>query len=110
MGSTVTPGCKGDDGAESDTFGFNLGASLVCLVSENFNLMFETVWNSTESVWFDGTKIRDDILFINPGARYAINFDSGLQIVPGIAFPIGLGPSENEYGVFVYLSFEHPFF
>ena len=49
-------------------------------------------------------------LLLTRGARYAINFESGLQIVPGIAFPIGLGSSEDEYGVFVYLSFEHPLF
>lgn len=110
MGSTVTPGHKGEDGAEADTFGFNLGASLVCLVSENVNFMFETVWNSSESVLSDGSKTREDILILNPGARYAINFESGLQVVPGIAFPLSLGSSENDYGVFVYLSFEHPFF
>ena len=72
--------------------------------------MFETVWNSSESVLSDATKTRDDTLIIDPGARYAINFESGLQMVPGIAFPIGLGSSEDEYGVFVYLSFEHPLF
>ena len=37
------------------------------------------------------------------------NFDSGLQIVPGVAVPVGVGPSEGEYGVIGYLSFEHPF-
>lgn len=66
------------------------------------------VRNSPESVQGDGAKIRNDTFFINPGARFAINFESGLQIVPGISFPIGLGPSKNEYGVLLYLSFEHP--
>ncbi|MRR28995.1 transporter, partial [bacterium] len=33
-----------------------------------------------------------------------------LQVVPGIAFPIGFGPSKGEYGAFAYLSFEHPLF
>jgi hypothetical protein len=32
-----------------------------------------------------------------------------LQIVPGLALPIGLGPIAGERGVFAYLSFEHPF-
>jgi hypothetical protein len=35
--------------------------------------------------------------------------ESGLQKVPGIAFQIGLGPSRREHGLFMYLSFEHPF-
>ncbi|HZK78257.1 MAG TPA: hypothetical protein VFC35_05065 [Gemmatimonadaceae bacterium] len=46
---------------------------------------------------------------ISPGVRAAFNFASGLQIVPGIAFPIGVGPSSGERGAFIYLSFEHPF-
>jgi hypothetical protein len=46
---------------------------------------------------------------ISPGIRWAYNFKSGLQIVPGIAVPIGAGPSRNERGIILYLSFEHPF-
>jgi hypothetical protein len=110
MGLTLTPGSKEAGGAKADTMGFNFGTSFIYLATETFNLMFESVWNSTESVQSDGTKTRGDTFFINPGIRGAINFESGLQIVPGIAAPIGLGPSENEYGVFLYLSFEHPMF
>jgi hypothetical protein len=47
-------------------------------------------------------------MLISPGLRYAINFKSGLQIVPGIALPIGTGSSGNKSGLFAYLSFEHP--
>jgi hypothetical protein len=46
---------------------------------------------------------------VNPGIRWAHNFPSGLQIVPGVSFPIGFGPSNGSRGVFFYLSFEHPF-
>jgi hypothetical protein len=56
----------------------------------------------------NGTQVERS-LFINPGFRFVINFESGLQIVPGIGFPIGFGPSRGEYGVFFYFSFEHPF-
>jgi len=110
LGSTTIPGSKEEGGASADTFGFNYGASIIRLVSENLNLMLETVWNSSESVLLYGTKTRDGTLIVNPGARYAINCDSGLQIVPGIAFPIELGSSENDYGVFVYLSFKNNLF
>jgi hypothetical protein len=48
-------------------------------------------------------------LFLSPGIRWAYNFKNGLQIVPGIGVPIGIGPSLGEKGVFLYLSFEHPF-
>ncbi|MGA2507488.1 MAG: transporter, partial [Chitinispirillaceae bacterium] len=110
LGSTFIPNSKNATGAHSNTFGFNFGTSFIYLLSEKFNFMFECVWNSSESVQADGTKTRNDAFFINPGVRFAINFKSGLQIVPGIAMPIGLGPSENSLGVFAYLSFEHPLF
>jgi hypothetical protein len=44
------------------------------------------------------------------GVRFAINFKSGLQIVPGLFMPVGVGPSKGEYGGLAYLSFEHPLF
>lgn len=110
VGTTITPHCNGDEGADADTFGLNLGTSLIWLATEHFNLMLETLWNSTESVLFDGIKEREDAVFINPGVRYAFDFTSGLQIVPGISFPIGFGSASGEYGVLVYLSFEHPLF
>ena len=34
---------------------------------------------------------------------------SGLQIVPGIAFRIGVGPSGGQHALFLYLSLEHSF-
>jgi hypothetical protein len=47
--------------------------------------------------------------FLSPGMRWAYNFRNGLQIVPGIAAPIGVAPSWGEKGFILYLSFEHPF-
>jgi hypothetical protein len=46
---------------------------------------------------------------LSPGIRWAYNFKNGLQIVPGVAVPFGVGPSSGEKGVFLYLSFEHPY-
>jgi hypothetical protein len=40
--------------------------------------------------------------------RWAYDFKSGLQIVPGIALPITVRPS-HERAVLLYLSFEHPY-
>jgi hypothetical protein len=74
---------------------YGLGASLVWLARPTFNVLIEAVWT--------------DALVVNPGIRWAHNFASGLQIVPGIAFPIGVGTARGETGVFVYLSFEHRF-
>jgi hypothetical protein len=107
-GMTYTPSARNADGAKGSKTDFNFGQSFVWLVRPDFNLMFETVWNSVQTIESQDEKSRKRSLFINPGVRWAYNFESGLQIVPGIAFPIGIGPSRNDYGVFLYLSFEHP--
>jgi len=71
--------------------------------------MLETVWNNSESVIAtDRTERFNDVL-ISPGVRWAHNLKSGLQIVPGIAVPIGVGPTSGEKGILFYLSLEHPF-
>jgi hypothetical protein len=70
--------------------------------------MLETVWNGTEAVVAPSQTQRSHSLLISPGVRWAHNFKSGLQIVPGIAVPMGVGPSSGERGLILYLSFEHP--
>jgi len=110
LGATYTPNSKEAGGAKADTTGFNYGASLIYLVSENFNLMLEAAGTSGDIVQPDSTKQNASTFYINPGVRFAINCKSGLQIVPGFSVPIGVGPSQGEYGGLLYLSFEHPLF
>jgi hypothetical protein len=110
MGATYTPRAKDAVGEKSNVRGVNYGASLIYLATENFNLMFEAAGTSTETAQINGVKTTESTLFLNPGVRFAINFKSGLQVVPGLSVPIGVGPSEGEYGGLLYLSFEHPLF
>jgi hypothetical protein len=110
MGATYTPHAKSTAGEKANIRGTNYGASLIYLVNENFNLMLEAAGTSTDTSIIKGEKTTENTLFINPGVRFAINFKSGLQIVPGLSVPIGIGPSEGEYGGLLYLSFEHPLF
>ena len=98
-------------GNRAGTAGYNFGQSFIWLAHARFNVMLETVfaeltdrgrpdnrteWNRTRS-------------FSVPGIRWAYNFKNGLQIVPGIGVPLGVGPSAGEKGLLLYLSFEHPF-
>lgn len=110
MGATYTPRAKDTDGEKSNVRGFNYGVSLIYLVNENFNLMLEAAGTTTETAQMNGLKATESTFFINPGMRFAINFKSGLQIVPGFSVPVGIGQSEGEYGGLLYLSFEHPLF
>lgn len=109
LGATFIPDAKGADGSQADITGFNYGVSFIYFVNNNFNLMLELVGNTNEVVGDGGRIETEDSFLINPGMRFAIDFASGLQVVPGLSFPIGIGPSEGDFGVFCYLSFEHPF-
>ena len=67
------------------------------------------MWSSSQWVVSAGKTERSNSFYVSPGARFAINCKSGLQIVPGIAVPIGVGPSAGDVGVLAYLSLEFPF-
>jgi hypothetical protein len=109
LGVTISPNERRMDGTRFDHTTYNYGFSLIVLINKNFNFMFEVAGSRAyEKSKNIETNITNS-LFINPGFRYAINFKSGLQIVPGFAVPIGIGSSSGASGVFAYLSFEHPF-
>ena len=108
-GATWTPSAKNPLGAKSGTLDANAGGSVIWLVRPSFNLLVELLWYSTETVVAPDTEVRQDAWLVNPGVRWAFNFPSGLQIVPGVAYTIGLGDGDGEDGLFLYLSFEHPF-
>jgi hypothetical protein len=108
-GATWAPHTENDLGQFAGTVGVNLGQSMIWLAKPNFNVMLETVWYSTESVVAPGKTERNGTILMSPGVRGAFNFKSGLQIVPGLAVPLGVGPTAGEKGVILYLSFEHPF-
>jgi hypothetical protein len=108
-GTTVIPHARNELGQKGSLTAFNAGQGLIWLLRPNFNLMLETVWNNSQSIIGPGTTARSNELLLSPGMRWAYNFDNGLQIVPGIAVPLGVGPSNGERGILIYLSFEHPF-
>jgi hypothetical protein len=108
-GATFVPNAQNAEKDRARSWGYNAGQSTIWLVSDRFNVMLETVYNSMQAVSAPGKTEWSRSLLLNPGIRWAYNFSNGLQIVPGVAVPIGVGPSWGEKGVFVYLSFEHPY-
>jgi hypothetical protein len=106
---------------DRDLWNYNLGGSAIYAVSRNLNLMLESVAAWEEDV--DSAAIaasaketlvrlrridRSVTALISPGARYAFNLPNA-QLVVGVAVPIGLTSESPDYGLFFYLSFEHPF-
>jgi hypothetical protein len=108
-GMTMVPHARNEFGDRAATYGYNLGQSFVWLIHPRFNALVETSWAGSEDVIGQGRTQRVHDLLISPGVRWAYNFKNGLQIVPGIAVPMGVGPSAGEKGIFLYLSIEHPF-
>lgn len=108
-GITYTPRARDASGNTAATSSYALGQSVIWLAHPKLNVMLESIWISAEDVVGRRQTERSTEFLISPGLRGAIDFASGLQIVPGIAFPFGIGNSRGERAVFVYLSFEHPF-
>jgi hypothetical protein len=108
-GITHTFSAHDETGEEAGTNALNLGQSFVWLAGRRVNLLLETVYVHSQDVVSQGSTDTSGALYVSPGIRWSYDFKNGLQIVPGIAFPIGLGPSRGEHGFLLYLSFEHPF-
>jgi hypothetical protein len=103
-GASLFPAVKGHD-----LWNYNLGASAIYAVSETFNLMLETIAGWNEDVDLKRKIDRTTTALISPGARYAFNLPNDLQIVAGAAVPVGFTSDSPDWGLFFYLSFEHPF-
>ncbi len=86
---------------------FNLGASGIYAVTRNFNLMLEVLAEWNQSV--EEGEIEEEFTFtLNPGIRYAVNFTDA-QLVLGLAAPCSFSEGQQDFGAFLYLSYEHNF-
>lgn len=108
-GVAFTPSARNSAGARANSFALTLAQSLIVTAHPNIQFLVETVYTRDQSVIGRNSTEWTDDLVISPGVRGAFNFASGLQIVPGLAVPLGAGPSSGDRSVFFYLSFEHPF-
>src|SRR5262249_20051800 len=108
LGATVVPNAQGADHLRAASVGYSVGQSFVFLLHPRLNLLFETSACNFQSVT-SGKTSWEKVRYLSPGVRWAFNFSNGLQIVPGVALPVGIAQSAGDRGVFLYLSFEHPF-
>ncbi|MCL6565330.1 MAG: hypothetical protein K6U09_02800 [Acidobacteriia bacterium] len=109
-GGSIVPNAKNPAGEEAATYGYFVGQSFIWRLHPRFNPLLEVLFSSQQSVAAPGDAVWENSVILNPGFRWAYNFANGLQIVPGIAFPVEVGrANRGEWGIFLYLSFEHPF-
>ncbi len=90
------------NGTPGDTY-VTVAQSVIWLAAPRFNLLFEATSDLPTSS-MDTTRR----LTISPGVRTALDFSSGLQIVPGVAAPYTIEPDQRTWALLFYLSFEHP--
>lgn len=111
LGMTLFPNAKANDisGREikKTLASYNYGASIIWLLSYNFNLMLEYV-GYYNGAFDEKAEVGHRLTHIlSPGLRYAIDVNK-LQIVPGIALPVSFEEGSSRTDLFFYLSFEHP--
>jgi len=109
VGGTFVPHAQNADHFRASSSGYGFGQSVIFVLHPRMNLMLETCANGFQSVVRSGETKWSRSEYTSPGVRWAFNLMNGLQIVQGVAMPIGIGPSSGEHGVLVYLSLEHPF-
>ena len=109
VGVTWIPSARNALGQHATAVNPNLGQSTVWLVKPRFNVLCEVVWSSNASVIGPQSTARTQSVYASPGVRWAYNFKSGLQIVPGVGVPFGFLSVQQQKGVILYLSFEHGF-
>jgi hypothetical protein len=108
-GATLTPSARNALGEKATTHSFNIGASAVWLFRPSLNFLLETFLEDAGTVVADGRVVNETDWVLSPGLRWAFDVPGDLQIVPGVAYTIGLGEGPDENSLFLYLSFEHPF-
>lgn len=104
------PKAKSEEGTRRTLFSPMAGLSAIYLLSENFNLLLETLFTGEQDINENGELRTENQLTISPGFRVDV-FPSWekTQVVSGVAFPVEVMNSPNEHGVLFYLSIEPDF-
>ena len=108
-GASYVPSARNPIGDRANISEWSVGQSLILTTSRAIQPMLEAVFSRGQEVTGDDRAEWSNTTLIAPGVRGAFNFPSGLQIVPGISVPIGIGSSREYRGIFLYLSVEHGF-
>ena len=108
LGATRVFAAKGTDGARTTLTGWNAGQSIVWLPHPNVNLLLEGILTRNDVPADGGGTEQVTEAWVSPGVRFAVNLPGHLQVVPGVAIPIGIGPSRGKTGLFLYFSVELP--
>ena len=88
---------------------YNVGGSAIVALLPRLHFMLEWVGNFDQGFNDAGRRERSFRSTISPGFRAALVNEEKLQIVAGIAAPVGLNRRTDNIGAFLYFSVEHDF-
>jgi hypothetical protein len=106
VGATLILSAKDAEGDRASLTNLNAGQSLVWLAHPNVNVLVEAVVATNESLVAGGVLVRQTAEAVSPGIRAALNLPGNLQVVAGLAVPIGIGSSSGQRSLFLYFSVE----
>lgn len=96
---TFTPKAKNHEGERANLTDYEIGQSFVWFAKPKFNVLVEAVWEREQEVIGDRLRKSEREFYISPGLRWGHQINNFL-IVPKIGFPIGIGSSRSERGIF----------
>lgn len=106
--ATYTKSHRNSENEQASTLDYEIGQSFVWFAKPKLNVFVEALWERSQEVSGPDLKKNEHSFVISPAVRWAYEFKNGLTIAPGIAAPIGLGPSFGEHNIFFYITFAHP--
>jgi hypothetical protein len=106
-GVTYLPEAASAD--DRDLWHYGMGASVIYAATPRTHFLLEWIGEWEEGLDSSDRRRHEFASFISPGVRTAFNFANDSQLVLGVGVPIGITDSAPDYGVFVYVSFEHLF-
>jgi hypothetical protein len=109
VGLALFPSARAEPDLRADLVDILGGASLVLMPVPDVNFLLESVFQNDAQTIAPGGTERNTSVLLNPGVRWAHNLRNGLQIVPGVAYTIGLTRAAPPNTLVLYLSFEHSF-
>jgi hypothetical protein len=108
VGMTYTKSARNSDGDRADSLNYELGQSFVWFAKPRFNIFVEALFERSQEVTGSRLTKNEYSVLISPAIRWTHEFKNGLSVSPGIAVPVGVGPSRGERNIFFYITFGHP--
>lgn len=107
--ATATLDARTPAGSHGDLLALGVGQGVVWNLHPRVNVTLESVWTRSRGFGPEpaGSSVPTSTWVVSPGVQVMVDLPGGFPVVPGIAFPVGVGPSRGEHGVVLFLGIQH---